>query len=202
MSNAAQQIHSNLGVDDAAFTKQLKGNQSWGELVIMEDQIRRRIADASTFTYQLNTLVHAEGVADIEFAETVNGIMRDLQVFADRLNVQISKRNGRVNPVNGPDEYTEYISVGLELTSLLESMQIVVAPTLLELVEYQHRANEKIAAREAAAKAEADAVNPAVVSDVEVKEDFVDVMKDPESNAVIVETAPVDNSTDSAASAE
>lgn len=157
MTNLAQQIHTNLGVDDAAFTKQLKGTQSWGELAIIEDKVRDQIAASATMTRDVMHLCSSEGVVTPELRALTQGVMRDLKEFADRLAVQMAKRNGRTNAVNGPNEYTDYISVGLELSSLSESLQVVVGATLMELTEFQQLANDKIRAREAA-EAEATAV--------------------------------------------
>lgn len=169
MSNLAQQMQSQMGVPNAMFNKELKGNPSWGELVLMEDQARNRIADTANFVRDITQIVYEEGVGNAEYKALMNGVLRDLQTFADTLNLLVAKRAGRTRPTNGPEDYTEYFSIGIELTGLTEEMQIVLAPTLLELTEFQHVAHEKVRARHAAEVAAEAATDPTVVSDVEAK---------------------------------
>ena len=169
MSNAATQIHDQLRVGDAAFTKQIKGGGNWDELIGLEDQIRHQIANSSVLCWNSFVVVTQEGVDDAEFHAMTTGIMRDLQNFADNLNAMIKRRNGRKGMTLGPDEYTDYIAIGLELSSISENFQVVVGHSLVGLVEFTNEAHELIKAREDAEKAKEDAVDPTVVTDVEVK---------------------------------
>ena len=165
MANAAISIHEHLGVDKAAFTKQLKGGGNWDELVGIEESTRTQIANSSIMCRDSYVIVTQEGVHTPEYLAVSKGVMRDLQLFADRLNVLISRRNGRTKQTLGPDEYSDYMAIGLELATLTEDIQVVVSHSMVTLIEYSHLANERIAARQEAESA----TNPAVVTDVEIK---------------------------------
>lgn len=167
MTNAAQQIQSQLGVDNALFQKQLKGSASWDELANgFEDNLRMQIANSSQLTAQTYALVRQEGCSNPEFETIAIGIMRDLKGYADQFGTLVSRRNGRTGPTKSPEDYTDYFTLGIELTTLSEEMRVVVSHAMMSLSEFHNEALNKIAAREA----EAAAVDPNVVTDVTPKE--------------------------------
>lgn len=170
MTNVAVQLQDHLGVQDALFNKNLKGGANWDEFANgLEIDIRNQIANSSQMCAESHQLVVSEGLDNPEFLALCNGIMRDLQTFADRLMVQISKRNNRTGPTKNASDYTDYFSIGMELTSLAEDIQVVVAHSLIGVTEYTHQAMEKIKQREEQKAAESAATDPTVVTDVEPK---------------------------------
>ena len=162
MSNVAQQIQDNLGVNNALFQKNLKGAGSWDELANgMEVNLQTQIASAADLTKQTWDLVHSEGMQNAEFVALSKGIMRDLQNCATQYGNLVARRDGRVGVTKSPEEHTEYLSIGLELTSLSEEMTTVVGHAMVGMTEFHNAALDKARAR----IAEQD-----TVTDVEVKE--------------------------------
>lgn len=159
MSNAAQQIHQELGVEDALFKKRVHGG-NWDELANgFEVNLQNQIAESANLTKLAVDTVTAAGTGNPEFFTMANGTMRDLQNFADRYAGMVRRRDGRTGQTGSSSEYTEYMAIGLELTSLSEELQIVVGNTLFGLTEHHNHALEVLRERD---------VNQ--VTDVAVKE--------------------------------
>ena len=76
--------------------------------------------------------------------------MRDLHNFADRFSGLVRRRDGRVGPTRSPEEYTDYMAIGLEMTSLSEELQVVVGHTLFSLTEAHNNALETLRERDEA----------------------------------------------------
>lgn len=163
MENIAQQIHKQLGVDEAAFKKQVKGDVSWDDFANgLEPSLRDLIANVAVFTNNTIQLVESQGVGNAEFFALSRGTMRDCKGYADRLNQLISRRGDRTGPTKNSNDYTDYISIGVELTNMTEEIQTVSTTSMISMTEFEQAALDKIREAEAAAAA-AD-------QDVEVKE--------------------------------
>lgn len=154
MSNTAQQLHQKLGVDNALFMKQVQGG-NWDELANgLEGSIRHQIAESANLVAMAEATVKAAGTGNAEFYTLANGTLRDLKRFTDLFNVLVQRRAGRTGPTRSSEEYTEYLSIGLELTTLTEELQVVVGHTLFTMSDAHGNALEILRAREEAEKKE------------------------------------------------
>lgn len=149
MANAATQIHDALGVGDALFQKQLKGDADWSELAnTMEPNLKQMLVNVGQHCVNVTHLVASENLATPEFLNLSHGIMRDLQHTADTLNVLVDRRGGRTGPTKSAEEYTDYMTIGLEMSSAAEQLQTVVTHAMFSLTEYEHEAMERRRIRE------------------------------------------------------
>lgn len=149
MTNAAQQIHQNLGVEDALFRKKVQGGD-WDELANgFENNLRNQIAESANLANLAVKTVNQAGTGNPEFYTLANGTMRDLKNFADRFGALVRRRDGRTGPTKNAEEYTDYMSIGLELTSLSEELQVVVGHTLFTLTDAHNHALEVLRQRDA-----------------------------------------------------
>lgn len=142
--NAAEQIQEQMGVGNALFSKQLKGNVSWDELANgFENALRDQIGNSSIYIRDTVQLVKAEKVDTPEFDALSMGSMRDLKSYASRFGSLVQRRADRTGKISSPEEYAEYLAIGLELTSMSEEIQTVVGHTLINITEFRHVAAEK-----------------------------------------------------------
>lgn len=147
MTNTAQKIHEALGVENALFRKKVHGG-NWDELANgFENNLRNQIAESANLAAMAVEAVNKAGTGNPEFYTLANGTMRDLQNFADRFGALVRRRDGRTGPTKSAEEYTDYMSIGLELTSLSEELQVVVGHTLFSLTEAHSNALEVLRER-------------------------------------------------------
>lgn len=164
MTNAAMQIQSQLGVDNAMFRKQ-SNNASWAELAGgVEAKTRDQIFGSTNMAEQIFQVVKLAGTTNPEFETFYNGVMRDLKIYAERWAALRDRRAGRMGVIQNPEEYTDYVALGLEFVSLSEEMSIVVPDTLFNMQEHHHYALEVL-------RKQAEAQSP--VSDAEVKSEVI-----------------------------
>lgn len=148
MANIAQQLHQQMGVEDALFRKRVQGG-NWDELANgFENNLQQQIAESANLTKLAVDTVTEAGTGNAEFFTLANGNMRDLKNFADRYAGLVRRRDGRTGPTKSSEEYTDYMSIGLELTSLSEELQVVVGATLFNLTESHNHALEVLRERE------------------------------------------------------
>lgn len=180
MSNVATQIQAQLGVEDALFRKN-SNNASWAELANgIEIKVRDQIAGSANLAEQVRLTVEAAGVSNPEFDVFYNGVMRDLKIYSQRWSALASRRDGRTDVIKNADEYTEYVSLGIELVSLSEEMAVVVPDTLFNMQEHHHHALEVLRKRQ-------EEQSTDVVTDVDVKEASVEEVAGELPQAEVVE---------------
>lgn len=170
MTNEAQKINQQLGVDDAVFMKGVTGGD-WDELANgFEENLRRQIASSADFCVQTMQATREAGTMNTETGTLINGTMRDLNIYASRLNALISRRDSRHGRTRTSAEYTEYMAIGLELSTLREELQTVISNNLFNLTEAHDQALTILRQRAEEEKAQSDLTDPTVVTDVTVKE--------------------------------
>ncbi len=146
--NEATKLFDQLGVEDALFQKRSNG-ASWSELIHgIESKVRDQIAGSANMAEMVRVTVEAAGTGNAEFDVYFNGVMRDLKIYAQRYSALVSRRNGREGVIKNAEEYTEYISLGLEFVSLNEEMVVVIPDTLFNMQEHHHNAMEVLRKRE------------------------------------------------------
>jgi len=155
--NTAQQIYDGFKVGSG---------DNWDELANgQEEKIRAIIAESSVGIKTATDDVVAAGLIDEEYNVMARGVMRDLQDFATRFQILTERRGGRTGPTKDDKDYTDYMNLGLEYVALDQEMSVVLPMGLVNLAEYQGRAQRVFQERELE---KAQDVN--VITDVQIKE--------------------------------
>lgn len=151
MSNAAQQMHQQLGVNDALFMKNVQGGD-WDEIINgFEANLRSQIGESANLAKMAYDTVTAAGTMTPEFSTLASGVLRDLKIYSERFGMLVLRRNGRTGRTRSSEEYTEYMAIGLEMSNLSEELRLVVGDVMFNLNDGYTNALEVLRAREAEA---------------------------------------------------
>lgn len=176
----ATQIHEELGVTEAMFRKRVQGG-NWDELANgLEPSTRDQIINFTQLVASTQDAVNLAGLNDIDFQASTSGVLANLHRYADELVNIIDTRAGRSGPTRNEDEYTEYMALGLRLTTLSEEMCQVVGHAIMVLQARHDMALKVLEARAAAEKKaeEQAAAVPAVGVDIDSSEHWAEVPSD------------------------
>lgn len=152
-----------VATDDATLLGQL--TETWDDL----SQLRINLAEAvMQVTMEMaklaqdSTLQSNLGTHKAEFDKLMQTFWADSQHFAKRvaeIRVQHEHLSGRIQCIS---DYTLFTRLSLQYQNANDELQTLLGPTMSELV--------LIASEAMNAQMQSDLVNPAVISDVEVKE--------------------------------
>lgn len=133
---------------------------NWNDLALrQEDRIAEIIRDTSNTAMEVHQAVKQAGTANPEYDQLSLGFMRDLDEFSRQHVVLVNRRAGRTGQTRDNNDYTDYITIGVESQQLIETMSAVLPLGIAGLQEHHQNAIEVLEAR-----------NPRAVTDVEVKE--------------------------------
>lgn len=140
-------------------------SQTWDDLRTLQEACGSGILEVA---HEINHAINAINSANInnnELNVTVNGLKRDLVHFTNELVTLKDRHETRTGATKNSSEYAEVMNIGMDYMTYQEKFSGVMFPSLVTLTEFHNEALQQLKAQE-----ETDLTNPAVVSDIEVKE--------------------------------
>lgn len=133
---------------------------NWNDLERrIEPRIRSIIAETTMNAQAVQHAVVLAGTENPEYKQMALGFARDLDDFTRQFCVLVDRRAGRTGQTKDSDDYTDYITLGVESQQLLETMTSVLPIGIAGLQEHHQTALDKL-----------NEQNPEAVTDVVAKE--------------------------------
>ena len=139
--------------------------QTWDDLKQLQEVCGSGILEVATEINNAVRLIKTAEISNPEIILTVNGLSRDLMHFTDQLVSLKNRHEHRTGPQANPGEYAEIMNIGMDYMTYQEKFSGVMFQPLVTLTEFHNEAIQKLNEQK-----EADITNPAVISDIEVKE--------------------------------
>lgn len=148
---------------NAGIVGDTSNNQTWEQLEDMYQATGAGIVEIGTQVNEAIKSINEIGiVGDQELVVTVNGLTRDIEMFSEDLLKIRGRHSDMSGVVKDGEDLVLCLSCFEDYYALNGRLKAVIFPALLTVTDALHKAQ--------AIKAAMDAIDPNVVTDVEIKE--------------------------------
>lgn len=161
--NAAMQIMNSGFVPNGEAKK-----NGWEEVRDIGDTIKKAVVELYTLVMATARDCIALGAGNEQLILNLyKSTPQDVQITTNTLLAIDAKFAGKTGFFRTPEDSMEAQALVIEYNNAFENVRVLVSTTMVELTDIHNRYKKQ--AEQLAAQAAADAANPAVITDVEVK---------------------------------